>query len=251
MITHWSFLSATYFSFIVILTMQHLILLHGAIGAKDQLQNLADILKDKFIVHYFNFSGHGGNRFPNADFSISHFANDVLEEMEQKNISRANFFGYSMGGYVAMWLAKSYPGKVEKIITLATKFYWDEQVAAKEIKMLNAEVIQEKIPAFAQQLQQRHAPNDWKLVLEKTSEMLNALGRNNELKLGDYQTIVTPCLLLLGENDKMITVEETVAVQKALPNAELKFLPATPHPIEQVDLKLLSSIVENFLTTSK
>src|SRR5262245_33488646 len=107
--------------------MQHLILLHGAIGAKDQLESLAENLKEKFIVHYFNFPGHGGSRFPNENFSIPHFANDVLNEMEKNNIPAANIFGYSMGGYVAMWLAKYYAEKVEKVITLATKFYWDEQ----------------------------------------------------------------------------------------------------------------------------
>jgi pimeloyl-ACP methyl ester carboxylesterase len=231
--------------------MQHLILLHGAIGAKDQLQELAKILEEKFIVHYFNFSGHGGIRFPNSDFSIPHFANDVLNEMEQNNIPAANFFGYSMGGYVALWFAKYHPEKVQKVVTLATKFYWDEQVAAKEIKMLDAEAMEQKVPAFAEQLKQRHHPNDWKLVLEKTRDMLISLGQNNELKLDDYQTITAPCLLLLGENDKMITVDETVAVQNALPHAELKFLPATPHPIEQVDINLLGPIIENFLTVEK
>ena len=236
---------------IVILKMRHLLLLHGAIGAKGQLDDLAQRLEDKFHVHYFNFSGHGGNRFPHAEFSIPHFGHDVLEEMKQNDIKQASFFGYSMGGYVAMWLAKYFPDKIDKVITLATKFYWDEQVAAKEIKMLNADVMQEKVPAFAQQLQQRHAPNDWKVVLEKTKEMLLALGRNNELKPDDYQSIFTPCLLLLGENDKMITVDETIAVKNALPHAELKFLTATPHPIEQVDKILLASVIENFLLDSK
>jgi pimeloyl-ACP methyl ester carboxylesterase len=95
----------------------------------------------------------------------------------------------------------------------------------------------------------------WRLrflrVLEKTRDMLTAFGQNNELKLDDYQTITAPCLLLLGENDKMITVDETVAVQNALPQAELKFLPATPHPIEQVDINLLGTIIENSLTVEK
>jgi esterase/lipase len=39
--------------------MQHLLLLHGAIGAKDQLQPLADELKDNYFIHTLNFSGYG------------------------------------------------------------------------------------------------------------------------------------------------------------------------------------------------
>ena len=50
--------------------MKNIVLLHGAIGAKDQLQPLADLLKNDFIVHVFNFSGHGGKPFAEEHFSI-------------------------------------------------------------------------------------------------------------------------------------------------------------------------------------
>ena len=54
-----------------------------------------------------------------------------------------------MGGYVALQLANKHPKYVQKIITLGTKFAWDKETAAKEVKMLNPEKIEEKIPAFA------------------------------------------------------------------------------------------------------
>jgi esterase/lipase len=50
--------------------MKDILLLHGAIGAKDQLQPLADALKDRYIVHTLNFSGHGGEAFAKEDISI-------------------------------------------------------------------------------------------------------------------------------------------------------------------------------------
>jgi len=227
--------------------MQQLLLLHGAIGAKDQLDPLAENLKDHYEIHSLNFSGHGGEPFPETDFSIPCFANDVLNYLNQTNIQQINILGYSMGGYVAMYLARHRPKLVNKVITLATKFYWDETVAAKEVKLLDPNIISEKIPAFVKQLQQRHSPNDWKTVLEKTKEMLLQLGKNNTMKLEDYKDISVPCLLLLGDKDKMITLEETVAVRGALSNAEFKFLPNTPHPIEQVDENLLSSIIRGFV----
>ena len=147
---------------------QHLLLLHGAIGSKQQLQELADILEDKYIVHTISFSAHGGTHISEEPFSIELFAEEVLNYLQENNIAQTTVFGYSMGGYVALYLAKYYPQKINKVITLATKFYWDEEIAAREIKMLDADLIQKKLPAFAQQLQQRHAPQDWKIVLEKT-----------------------------------------------------------------------------------
>ncbi len=226
--------------------MQHLILLHCAIGAKDQLYPLTIPLKHHYTIHTLNFSGHGGNSIPDDRFSIELFAKDVLRYMQQQNIENLSIFGYSMGGYVAMWLAKNYPEKINKLITLATKFYWDEIIATKEIKMLNAEAIEQKIPAFANQLKQRHAPNDWKLVMQKAAEMLMNLGVNNTLKTEEYSS-VAPCLLLLGDCDKMVTLDETVAVYKQLPNAQLGVLPNTPHPIEQVNVDMLVYMMQRFL----
>lgn len=228
--------------------MQHLILLHGAIGAKDQLTAIADELRADFNVHLLNFSGHGGDPFPQTAFSIELFAENVLQYIKQHGISTANIFGYSMGGYVGMYLAKNFPAKINKLVTLATKFYWDETIAANEAKMLDAEKIEQKIPAFAKQLATRHSPNNWKEVLSKTKELLLALGSNNVLRTEDYSTINISSLLLLGDRDKMVTLEETVAVYKQLPNASFAVLPSTPHPVEQADVRLLCFLIKRFLT---
>lgn len=227
--------------------MQHLLLLHGALGARDQFDPLVSSLDKNCRVHTLNFSGHGGQAFADRDFSIPLFADNVLDYLHKHDISRVNIFGYSMGGYVGIHLAKYSPEKVNKLITLATKYHWDEATAAKEVKMLDPATILQKIPAFADQLEKRHAPHDWKLLLEKTKELLLGLGRNNALKPGDYSSIMCNSLLLLGDRDKMISLDETVAVYKELPNAQLGILPATPHPFEQVDIHLLSILINRFL----
>ena len=227
--------------------MQHLLLIHGALGSKDQLTSLAEQLKNDFIIHAFNLTAHGGNAIPGKDLSIALFANDILQYMQQQNIEQANIFGYSMGGYAGMYIAKHNPEKINKLITLATKFYWDETIATKEIKMLDAATIELKVPAFAQQLKQRHAPADWKLLLQKTAEMMGVLGNNNTLKQEDYSGITTASLIMIGDRDKMVTLDETVAVYKNLSNAQMCVLPNTPHPLEQVDAGLLAFMIKKFL----
>ncbi|MGC4101000.1 alpha/beta fold hydrolase [Ferruginibacter sp.] len=227
--------------------MEHLLLLHGAIGTKDQLSPLADALKDRYTVHTISFCGHGGAPFAEEPFSMELFANDVLQYLQRNKIEQVNIFGYSMGGYVALYLAKHHPHLINKVITLATKFYWDENIAAKEIKMLDAATIEEKIPAFAAQLQQRHGLQNWKPLLEKTAALLTSLGKNNVLNAEDYSTINNPALVLLGDRDKMITLEETIAVYTALPNARMGMLPNTAHPIEKVHVELLSFLITQFL----
>ncbi len=228
-------------------TNRHIILLHGAIGAKDQLQLLAEELKNDFTVHTMNFSGHGGEPFPAYNFSIEMFATDVLNYIEEKNLQQPAIFGYSMGGYAGMYIANNFPGKISKLITLATKFYWDEKVAEKENAMLSSETIEQQLPAFAKELEKRHSPNDWKELLNRTKQLLTDLGTNNTLKPEDYSSINTPCLLLLGDRDKMITLEETVAVYKQIPNASFGVLPKTPHPLGKVDVSLLSFFIRRFI----
>jgi pimeloyl-ACP methyl ester carboxylesterase len=232
---------------IFIFDMQPLLLLHGAAGAPVQLKPLADKLKARFDVFMPGFTGHGGSQFTDAPFSMQLFASDVLRFMQERQLDKVSVFGYSMGGYVGMYLARHFPEKVTKVITLATKYRWDEAIAAKELQMLNPEKIEQKIPAFAAILKERHSPGDWKAVLNKTAEMMMALGKDNSLKAEDYAIVSTPSLLLLGDRDKMVSLDETVAVYKSLPNAQMAILPNTPHPIEQADLELLSFIAARFM----
>lgn len=227
--------------------MQPLLLLHGAIGASVQLKPLAERLNADFKIYTFDFAGHGSKPGNNESFSMANFANEVLAFMEQEKLEKVSIFGYSMGGYVGMYLAKNHREKVEKIITLATKYCWDEATAAKEVQMLNPEKIEQKVPAFAEALKKMHMPVDWKQLMKQTAEMIVALGKDSPLKLADYSSITTPAMLLLGDRDKMVTLDETLAVYRALPNARLGVLPGTPHPVEQVDMELLSYFIKQFL----
>jgi pimeloyl-ACP methyl ester carboxylesterase len=228
--------------------MQHLLLLHGALGAKDQFEPLAGKLKNDFIIHTLNFSAHGGETIPESALSIESYAKDVLHYMNLHNIEHTNIFGYSMGGYVGMYIAKYFAERLIKLVTLASKFHWDEVIAAREIKMLDAAAIELKVPAFAQQLAIRHAPNDWKLLLQKTAEMMKNLGSNNILKHEDYTTIAIPSLIMLGDRDKMVTLDETVTVYKKLPHVQMAVLPNTPHPLEQVNVDLLAYMIKQFIS---
>lgn len=227
--------------------MQHLLLLHGAIGAADHFEPLRNALGDAYDIHTFSFPGHGGNALPAEPLSIAMFAEVTLAYMDKHGLDKVSIFGYSMGGYVGMYIACKYPGRVERIITLGTKYHWDEPTAVQEIQMLNADRIEAKLPAFATALSERHAPTDWKKLLLCTGQMLLDMGKDNPLKPEDYATIQIPVLVLLGDRDKMVPQPETVAVYRGLPNAQLGILPGTPHPIEQVDASLLAFFIRRFL----
>ncbi len=227
--------------------MNPLLLLHGAIGSSSQLLPLQKEFGKYFSqVPVFDFPGHGGKGFPAAPFSIQLFAESVLEFLDSEKILRVDVFGYSMGGYVALYLARHFPERVGKIFTLATKLDWNEGIAAKEVKLLNPEKILEKVPQFAEALEKSHAPNDWKMVLDKTSEMMLGLGKNPSLGNDDFLKIGNRILLTVGERDMMVSVAETENVFRRLKNAEFNIIADTPHPIEQVDVMRIVEMGKKF-----
>lgn len=226
--------------------MQPLLLLHGAIGSMDQLLSLKEALSSQFDVYAFNFPGHGGDE-PIESFSMVSFAEATANFIERHQLKNPLVFGYSMGGYVAVYLESLYPGTFQKIITLGTKYEWSEEIAAKESKMLRPDVIEQKLPAFAQQLADRHGTMEWKNLLHKTAAMLVELGRHPLLSNAILQKITCPTLVLLGEKDNMVSAEETQNAANALVNSQYELLPNTPHPIEQVDVRLLAEKIKSFL----
>ncbi len=227
--------------------MKKLLLLHGATGSSKQFQQLAALLNNVFEVHTLDFSGHGGKPLTAEPFSIGLFANDVLYWMHKKKIATIDIFGYSMGGYVALYLAKHYPKNVGKVFTLATKFNWHPEGATREAAMLIPEKIAEKVPAFAKALQQKHGEN-WKTVLQKTAEMMINLGNSPALPLTALMDIQQAVQISVGDKDNMVTLEETIAAYRQLKNSQLLVLPQTQHPFEKVNTKRIAEEIKSYFS---
>ncbi|MBK9014180.1 MAG: alpha/beta hydrolase [Saprospiraceae bacterium] len=226
--------------------MKKLLLLHGALGAASVTEPLAGRLNGNFEVHILNFSGHGGAPFA-AAFGIEQFTSEVLDFLDKNSLEQVDIFGYSMGGYVALNLARLHPERVGKIATLATKFDWTLEGAERESKMLDPEKIEAKIPAFANLLRERHAPNDWKVLLHKTAEMMLTLGQQPLLTPAVLSQIQHPALICLGDADQMVSLDETTQAAVSLPNGQLQILEQTPHQLEKVNLDVLATIIRSFL----
>lgn len=223
-----------------------ILLLHGAIGSSEQLKTLSlELRVSGFDPRLFDFIGHGGRELPES-FSIDLFAVEVLNWMDDYGIQQTDIFGYSMGGYVGLYLARHYPERVGRLMTVATKLDWNVPTAEKEMKMLNPEKIAAKIPKFALALEQRHSPQDWKQVLHKTAAMMRDMGENSPLRNDDFCSIEHEVRMVVGDRDTMVSIEETVMVYRLLHKGSLSVLPATPHPIEQISTALLKREIESF-----
>jgi pimeloyl-ACP methyl ester carboxylesterase len=222
--------------------MKDLVLLHGAIGAASQLKPLAELLSLNYNVHTLNFEGHGG-RGISGNYSIDRFSENLITYLNENQLQKVSIFGYSMGGYVALKTATLYPERIEAIVTLGTKFQWDPETAKKETGMLDPEKIEEKVPRFAQHLSNMHSPLDWKSVLKGTAEMMIELGNGAGLSDNEITSIHIPVLIGIGEQDQMVSIEESKRVADLLPQGKMMVFENFPHPIDKVDLQILRMVL--------
>jgi pimeloyl-ACP methyl ester carboxylesterase len=193
-------------------------------------------------VHLLNFTGHGGKSLP-VNFSIPLFADDVLHYLDAHDIQKTNIFGYSMGGYVALHFALVHPSRVENIITLGTKFNWSPSSAQKDVDMMQPDLIEKKVPAFANVLEKRHAPRDWKTIMSETAAMMQEMGKGDHLKKSDFLRISQEVLINIGSEDHMVSIRESEEVAAYLPKGKLRILGGVKHPIETVDKSTLAEII--------
>ena len=225
------------------MTANSILLLHGALGNKTQIK--IPRLDNTFSIHTLDFPGHG-NAALHGNFGIETFAEAVLKYLDENNIEKIDIFGYSMGGYVALYLALNQPERIGKIFTLGTKFLWTPEYAELETKKLDANKIQEKVPQFAEQLKQRHTALDWRELLSYTSKMMQNLGNNPLLTPENLTQISHKVRIGIGDRDNTVTVEEAQKIQQTLSNAELEIFPYTPHPFERIHQERLLFSLKHF-----
>lgn len=226
--------------------MKDILLLHGALGAKEQFEDLERLLKSSYNVYTYSFTGHGGREIPIEPFSIEMFAEEIIDFISANGLQQTGIFGYSMGGYAALYAAALKPGICSRIFTLATKFEWTPEIAAREVKMLDSRKMKLKVPKFAEELAIRHGEDKWETLLQKTADMMTELGNRNVLTAELLKQINIRVLVGIGDSDKMVSLEETMAAYRTLPNANLLVLPATPHLIEMVESIRLAAEIKRF-----
>lgn len=225
--------------------MKKLLLLHGALGSQRQFDSLKSALMNDFELYSLDFQGHGSSDATQDFFSIEGFAKQVLDFLRENRLEKVAVFGYSMGGYVGLHLAKHHPEKIEKLFLLATKWDWNPESAQQESKMLHSETIKEKVPKYAAYLESLHGEK-WEWLLEKTAAMMLAMGHQPPLDKEDLRDIQTETLVGVGDKDAMVSLEETLQLYRGLSHSQLLVLPNTPHPIDRMNTKKIAYQISHY-----
>ncbi len=226
-------------------SVKPVLLLHGALGCAADFAPLQAALNGKLPSVAIDFPGHGllAASAPER-FSIEEFSETVNRYASGEK--KLHIFGYSMGGYVALYFASLFPEKVGKVFTLGTKMDWSPETGAREAGRLNPGKIAEKVPLFAAALAQKHGVNHWEKNVLRTAQMLRSLGEApllNEDALGRIQAKVC---IARGSMDNMVSEEECRRSAELIPQADYVCLENQPHPFDRCDPEVLADQLTGF-----
>lgn len=224
----------------------NLLLLHGALGAAKQMIPLKELLMETYQVHTYDFPGHGGKDFAEHALTIPILAEHLLDHLKEFHLIGSHVFGYSMGGYAALWLEAQKPGIFSSIMTFGTKFNWTTDIAVKESKLISPEFLELKAANYVSTLIARHFPYDWKRLCTETAHLMQHLAKH-PMTNDELGQIGCPVQISVGDRDNMVTLEESAHTYTALSTASLLVMPNTPHLFEKVPLTHLAQEIKRFI----
>jgi pimeloyl-ACP methyl ester carboxylesterase len=232
-----------------------LIVLHGAYMNIPSMGAIIPKLARTHKVYAVEMQGHGRTTDIDRPLTYTDLADDVAAFMDAVGLSKADVFGYSMGGQVGLQLAIRHPAKVNKLV--AASVAYDLEGWQAEYKAAIPQMTVEMIVAmpFAQDYR-KLAPNPegFPALVRK----LIALEKVPMAWAEDVKKVKTAVLIIAGDAD-VATLDHTVALfrmlgggvmgdmGKPLPAARLAVLPATSHTAVITQPDLLHALIEPFL----
>jgi len=215
---------------------------------------LVQCLADDFDVRAFNLPGHGGrNDLPNN--SLQSWADDLAEQGPEDS----TVLGWSLGGQVVMRAALDHPGKLRRLILLAStpRFVSDESwlhgMPATDLKDFGAALLADPQATLLRflSLQTRGVP-DQKSLLQQLRQHFLALPPARAEALSGGLTILRetdlreplaqlaqPTLVLHGALDALTPVAAGRWLAETLPDAryvELARAAHAPHLSHSADV---------------
>ncbi len=191
---------------------------------------------------------------PGAHYTIRDMADDLAALLSALGIPHTHLMGVSMGGLVAQEFALAYPDRLEKLVLVGTHFGGPEMVPippetqalmVPDISLSPVERIRKAMAvAFAPGYAEGHPEVIDTIVAMRLPSLQPHASWVRQAQAGarfDTSTrlgeIAAPTLVVHGDLDRVVPVENARMLAQRLPHAELLVLPGGGHLlfIEQAD----------------
>jgi pimeloyl-ACP methyl ester carboxylesterase len=211
-------------------------------------------LSKHFRVVVFDNRGAGRTSAPDRPYSIVGMAEDTVGLMDHLGIAKAHVLGFSMGGYIAQELALAHPGRINKLILLATAPYADGYNRAIVRSLMDVRRSNMSREQYARLMgfliySPELLDDDERLARAIANTVSNPYPQQDHAFLrqaaailgfdarGRLGALTHETLILAGKDDILVPPRNSERLAELLPNATLKVLPgghvgAMEHPEE-------------------
>lgn len=220
--------------------------LHGANGGSAEVERLTAALRPFAPVFAPNLLGHGGRPIP-PRLDTRDLAGDVMEGLARQGVERPFVVGYSVGGYLALYLARHFPGQVRGACAIATKVVFDAPTVTHLSYLASPARLGRPGNPRAGQLEKLHAPQDWKEVAMANVRFFEELGRAPPLSTADFEAIGVPVMLVNSNRDQLVPWSETLALRRLMPRSALVMFYGLAHPMANVPVESLALRIDAWM----
>lgn len=248
-----------------------LVLIYGYAGHSGLWFRQIPILSKQYRVIAFDNRGVGQSDKPDIPYSMAMMAGDVSGLLDVIGIDSAHIFGISMGGMIAQHFALNYPQRVISLILGCTNCGGVHSIQAEPEsmaalfdferlrKMTPEEVARQAMPFCYSQEFIEGSPD---IIENRVAKQLEyptpARGatRQAEAIMGHdtYEVLPKmklPTLVIAGDGDKLIPVENSRILASRIPEAELVILEGAGHEFFIEAAEETNKIVVGFLERHK
>jgi pimeloyl-ACP methyl ester carboxylesterase len=219
-----------------------LVLLHGAFGFAEGWSTTLAALKQTRKVVVIEFQGHGHTADIDRPLTYEQLAEDTAELLKQLKIKRADFFGYSMGGTVALGVAIRHPDLARKVAVLDSCAGPPKETYEPESYAQYQSLPADFAPPILKGPYDKTAPDParWPILVRKIKSMGPAFQGYSEKEL---KSIRAQVLVMQGDRDG-VRPEHAVEIYRLVQNAQLAIFPGSDHfVLFQSPDKVLATLV--------
>ena len=212
-----------------------LVLLHGGLDSNAAWASQLDTLAKHFRVVAPERRGHGHTPDVAGPISYEAMADDTSSFIDAVIGTPVHLVGWSDGAILSLVVALARPDLVRKLVLIGG----DADVSAYVPEFIEATRLPPDSPEFRPfraiyEAVSPDGPDHWPVVFSKLTRMWRG---QPHLPMTDLGGIGARTLVMSGDDD-LIRLEHSVAMYRAIPDAELAIVPGTSHlaPMEKPDL---------------
>lgn len=188
-----------------------LLLLHGNGEDGSYFTHQIGYFSRQYTVYAIDTRGHGQSPRGNAPFTMAQFARDLLDFMDEQELTRARILGFSDGGNIALTFALAYPERVEKLVLNGANLDPSGVKAHVQIPIVLGYRLASLFSGRSPQAKQN-------------AEILGLMVNEPHIPAQALESLRVPTLVIAGSRD-MIKESHTRRIAGALPGSQLVILP--------------------------